>query len=91
MTGAPDFCYALIDMRYPWLSALSLLGIGFYIAGAIILGVLGGKWLDDKFGVDRWWTIGGLVLGIIVAVYGTYNMLRPFIKSVNKNGNNKKE
>ena len=78
-------------MRYPWLSALSLLGIGFYIAGAILLGVLGGKWLDGKFGTDIGWTIAGLILGIIVAVYGTYNMLRPFIKNVNKNGDNKKD
>ncbi len=78
-------------MRYPWLSALSLFGIGFYIAGAIVLGVLGGRWLDNKSGTGTGWTIAGLVLGIIVAFYGSYSMLRPFIKNVNKNGNDKKD
>jgi ATP synthase protein I len=81
----------LQKMRYPWLWAFSLLGIGFYVVAAIILGLLGGKWLDAKFGTAIGWTIAGLLLGINAAVYGTYNMLRPFIRNISKNGDNKKE
>jgi len=77
-------------MRYPWLSALSLLGIGVYVPAVIILGVLGGRWLDDKYGMSTTWTIAGLVLGVIVAVCGTYNMLQPLIKGVKKGNSNKK-
>ncbi|MDD5190913.1 MAG: AtpZ/AtpI family protein [Dehalococcoidales bacterium] len=74
-----------------WITALNLLSIGFFIPICIIGGVLGGKWLDDKFNTNPLWLITGLFLGIAMAVYGTYNMLRPFINKANKNGNNKKD
>lgn len=73
----------------PWLAALSLSGIGFYIAGSIILGIVGGRWLDSKLNTNPLWLIVGLILGIIVAVYGTYNMLKPFLENNKKDkGNN---
>ncbi len=72
-------------MRYPWLPALSLFGIGFYIAGALILGTLGGHWLDQKLNTEPLWLIIGVILGLAVAVIGVYNMLKPFIE------NNKKD
>jgi F0F1-type ATP synthase assembly protein I len=76
-------------MRYPWLPALSLLGVGFYIAASIILGTLGGRWLDGQLKTDTTWTIIGLVLGIIAAVFGTYRMFKPFIDSAKKTDNKK--
>ncbi|MDP2919107.1 MAG: AtpZ/AtpI family protein [Dehalococcoidia bacterium] len=68
----------------PWLAALSLSGIGFYIAGAIILGIVGGRWLDQKLDTAPLWFIIGLILGILVAVIGTYNMLKPFMQNNGK-------
>lgn len=62
-------------------AALGLSGIGFYIAGSIILGILGGRWLDGKLNSGPIWTIVGLVLGIVAAFLGVYNMLRPFISN----------
>jgi F0F1-type ATP synthase assembly protein I len=73
----------------PWLAALSLSGLGFYIAGAIILGIVGGRWLDSKFNTDPLWLIIGLILGIAVAVTGTYNMLKPFLENNRKDKGNK--
>ena len=68
-----------------WLAALGLTGIGFFIAGSIILGVLGGLWLDNKFNTKPILVIVGLVLGVIVAFYGTYRMILPNIdKKQNK-------
>jgi F0F1-type ATP synthase assembly protein I len=37
------------------------------------------------------WLIIGLILGVAVAVLGVYNMLKPFIASVNNADNNKKD
>jgi F0F1-type ATP synthase assembly protein I len=68
----------------PWLAALSLSGMGFYIAGAIIIGVVGGRWLDQKFDTAPLWLIIGLVTGILVAVVGTYNMIKPFLQNNGK-------
>jgi F0F1-type ATP synthase assembly protein I len=70
---------------------LSLLGMGFYIAIAIVLGIWGGNWLDEKFSTGPLWLIIGLILGIAVAVLGAYNMLKPFIKNANKPDDNKKD
>ncbi len=77
------------DVVKPWLAALSLSGLGFYIAGAIILGIVGGRWLDSKFNTDPLWLIIGLILGIAVAVTGTYNMLKPFLENNRKDKSNK--
>lgn len=73
----------------PWLAALSLSGIGFYIAGAIILGIVGGHWLDNKFDTNPLWLVVGSVLGIIVAVFGTYNLIKPFLENNKKDKGNK--
>ncbi len=57
--------------------------MGWYIGVSIVLGVLGGLWLDSKYGTKPLWLIVGLVLGIVVAVYGVYQMLLPLIKNKN--------
>ena len=51
------------------------------MAGVIILGVLGGRWLDGKLNTEPILLITGLVLGIIGAFYGVYRMIRPLINS----------
>jgi len=72
----------------PWFAAFSLLGIGFYVAACIIGGILGGRWLDGKMDSAPLWLLVGLVLGLITAVYGTYRMLKPFLKDI---GNGRKD
>jgi F0F1-type ATP synthase assembly protein I len=34
------------------------------MVGAVLVGTLGGWWLDGKLGISPWLTIGGSVLGI---------------------------
>jgi F0F1-type ATP synthase assembly protein I len=63
----------------PWQAALRLIGVGWYVAGSILLGVLAGLWLDDKFDTKPLFVVAGLILGIIVAGYGVYRMLLPLI------------
>ena len=70
---------------------LSLFGMGFYIAIAIVLGIWGGNWLDEKFNTGPLLLIIGLILGIAVAVLGAYNMMKPFIKNANKPDENSKK
>ena len=68
-----DYCVGLSVNR--WVGALRLTGIGFYIAGCIILGVVLGVWLDDKLDVSPLFTLLGLVSGLFAAFLGTYRML----------------
>jgi F0F1-type ATP synthase assembly protein I len=67
-----------------WRTALSVLGVGWYIVISIVLGLLGGLWVDGKFDTKPLFTIVGLIIGIVAAVYGVYQMFLPFIK--NKQG-----
>lgn len=64
-----------------------MLGVGFVVAGSIILGVVGGHWLDSKLNSEPLWLIVGLLLGIVVAFYSVYAMLRPFLNDKQDKGN----
>ncbi len=61
-----------------WQLAFRVFGLGWFVALAILLGILGGLWLDGRFGTKPLFTIIGLLLGLIVAAYGAYSILRPF-------------
>lgn len=68
-------------MQQGWQSAFKVLGIGWYVVIAIVLGLLGGSWLDGKLNTRPFFTIAGLIIGIAVAVYGAYQMFIPFIRN----------
>ncbi len=65
----------------PWQAALRLIGVGWYVAGSILLGVLAGLWLDNTFDTKPLFVVAGLILGIIVAGYGVFRMLLPLINN----------
>jgi len=69
-----------------WVAALGLTGIGFFIAGSIIGGLLGGLWLDNKLNTEPVFLIAGLILGIAFAFFGVYNMVRPLLVNARKGG-----
>ena len=64
-----------------WQAALNLIGIGWFIGLSILLGVLGGLWLDSKLNTQPLFIIVGLLFGFIAAVYGVYRMLLPLFKN----------
>jgi len=64
--------------------AFRLLGIGFYIAACIIGGIVLGWWLGGK---QPLFIILGLVVGLILAFYGVYKMIKPLMNNKdNKTG-----
>ncbi len=67
-----------------WELAARLAGIGFFIGGSIVLGIWGGIWLDKTLNTSFFWILG-LLLGIIVAGWGVYRMLQPFLNGNNDN------
>jgi hypothetical protein len=68
--------------------AFQLLGIGFYVVTCIAGGTLAGWWLGDK---KPLFAVIGLVIGLVVAVYGGYRMVKPLIDAYGKNNKNGKE
>jgi F0F1-type ATP synthase assembly protein I len=69
-----------------WQLAFRVFGIGWFIAIAILLGVLGGLWVDGKLGTEPLFTIVGLFFGLAVAAFGTYSIVRPFFTDNNSQG-----
>lgn len=55
--------------------AARLIGIGWYFAVCIVLGVVGGVLLDRATDTAPLLTLIGLALGLLTAFYGGYRML----------------
>ena len=71
-----------------WVAALRLLGVGFFIGGSILGGVLVGLWLDSRFNTKPILVIVGLFLGLMVAFFGVYQMLLPLLSEREDEGDN---
>ena len=62
-----------------WVVGLRLMGLGWYVAACIILGVLVGLGLDKLIGITPLCTLLGTVLGSVLAFWGLYKMVQPII------------
>ena len=58
-----------------------LIGIGWYFAVCIVVGVVGGFLLDKAVDTVPLFTLLGLMLGLFTAFYGGYRMLREVLES----------
>ena len=65
-------------------AALRVIGVGWYIALCLVLGTLGGLWLDRKFGTGVVLTLVGVTAGLALALFGIYRMLYLVIKEDEK-------
>ena len=63
------------------LIALRLLGLGWYVALCIVVGAVGGIWLDKLSGLAPLFTLLGVLFGTVAAFYGLYKMVRPLFNS----------
>ncbi|MEX2237299.1 MAG: AtpZ/AtpI family protein [Dehalococcoidia bacterium] len=71
----------------PYLPALRLLGIGWFFATAVLVGVGGGYWLDQLTGWSPILTLIGVVLALVIAIFGAYRMIVPLLgRPVNGGG-----
>lgn len=64
-----------------WVAALRLTGVGFFIGACIVLGTFAGLWLDGRLNTKPLFMIGGLIIGLVVAFYGVYQMIRPLMSN----------
>ena len=66
-----------------------LLGVGWFFATCIALGLGVGLWLDSVTGIEPVFTLAGIILGLAVALVGGIRMLAPFVNRLgdDKRGN----
>ncbi|MBI2871757.1 MAG: AtpZ/AtpI family protein [Chloroflexi bacterium] len=69
-----------------WVQALRVSGLGWYVAACIILGILGGLWLDRHLGTSPMLTLVGVVAGTVLAFYGVYKMVQSMFNQGHKGG-----
>ena len=65
--------------------AMKLVGVGFFIAGVIVLFTLGGLWLDSIFDTRPILLFIGLGLGLAAAGLGVFRLLLPLIDKQGRN------
>ena len=61
-----------------------LLGLGWYIAICLVLGILAGVWLDQALRTAPLFMLIGLALGLVVAFTGMYRMLAAVVRDQEK-------
>ncbi len=71
--------------------SVQLMGIGWYVALTIILGVVGGVYLDKAVGSDPVFALLGLALGLVLAFWGGYLQLRDTLDSITSRSREKKQ
>jgi F0F1-type ATP synthase assembly protein I len=70
-----------------WNTSLRILEVGWFVGVAIVAGVLGGIWLDNRAGTRPLFVIIGLILGFATAIYGAARMIVPLLKNGSDKGN----
>ena len=61
-----------------------LVGIGFYIALCIALGTIGGRELDRTLDTGTAFTLAGLGLGLVLALWGGVRQLMDVLAEINR-------
>ncbi len=71
-----------------WSLALRLLGVGWFLAASVIIGIVAGLWLDKWLGTKILFTLLGVLVGTTVAFYGLHRMVKPLMEE-RDDGSNK--
>jgi F0F1-type ATP synthase assembly protein I len=64
--------------------AMRLIGIGWFIAICIVLGVVGGIQLDKLLNTDKLFTVVGIFVGLFFGLWGGWLQLREVLAAINR-------
>jgi hypothetical protein len=64
--------------------AMRLIGIGWFIAICIILGVVGGIQLDKALDSEKLFTVVGIFVGLFFGLWGGWIQLRDVLNAINR-------
>ena len=68
-----------MNQRSWWVTGFQFIGLGWYMALAILAGTFAGLYLDKWAGTKPLFLLLGLLLGVLLAFYGTYRMAVSFL------------
>ena len=61
--------------RPPSNEAGRVLGVGLQFAGAIVLFLFAGKWVDSRLGTEPWFLLLGVLVGLVGGFISLYRQL----------------
>ena len=64
---------------------MQMVGLGWYVAVCIVIGVLAGLWIDSKFETSPIFLLVGTLLGVVTAFFGMYKLMAPFLQDSSQN------
>lgn len=67
-----------------WAQLIRFVGVGFYIGACIVGGVFLGLWLDNRFNTKPILLLVFLIIGLVAAFWGVFQMLLPILNDNNK-------
>ncbi len=73
-----------------WVLSLRIAGLGWYVAFCIVIGVVGGVWLDNRLNTLPIFTLVGVVMGSVAAFYGVYKLVQPLFGETDRGHNRPK-
>jgi len=73
-------------MNRKWAALLRFVGVGWYIGICILLGTLGGRWIGQKLESELFFTLLGVIVGVLIAALGVYRMLGPIMENKGDKG-----
>ncbi|MGO4889150.1 AtpZ/AtpI family protein [Anaerobacillus sp. MEB173] len=50
-----------------------------YLVGPVLVGVFGGRWLDQYFGTEPWLLITGIFVGLAAGIYGIVRFIGDYL------------
>ena len=62
-----------------WALALRLVGVGWFLAASVIIGIVAGLFLDKWLGTKIVFTLLGVIVGTTGAFFGLYQMVKPLM------------
>jgi ATP synthase protein I len=65
-------------------SSWRLASVGIEFAVSVLIGLLGGRWVDGKLGTEPWLMIVGLLLGVAAGFRGLYRTARSATREADK-------
>jgi len=70
--------------RHPFRAIGLMTAISSQLVGSVLVGIFGGRFVDEHFGTEPLFLIVGLLLGLAAGVYAMIRLIRSFFSGEEK-------
>ncbi|ACJ35063.1 AtpZ/AtpI family protein [Anoxybacillus flavithermus] len=70
--------------RHPFRAIGLMTAISSQLVGSVLVGIFGGRFVDERFGTEPLFLIVGLLLGLAAGIYAMIRLIRSFFSGEEK-------